>query len=349
MEGSILGDGLCRLSRGADIYQNSFSLQPLCSQLIVMIAPGGGIRNGSPWGGLDCHGSEKELVESKNALPLGGMAQRGDGIREDRIDVPLRMRRCWLGANQFLPPIESSEPHACDFAEHCFRPDRGQVIVNPFTVCEIPSEKADDHPCRRRCCASSMRAKRTWSFTAASASKTMMTLRPFHVIQSKSRIGPLTFSRWPSGAVALPTVPRQLKTPEMPTGRKRGSFCTPNFASRQSARVLNSPSVMINGRSALTKQLVITTAWRQVKHVAPAWRAQVLLFDLQLATRIRFQIRVVASQSVLTDMPVARCKVRDSDTGVIASFPSDELCSGPRIDAPQEGGFGQWPVHPPGL
>lgn len=44
----------------------------------------------------------------------------------------------------FLPPIESSEPHACKFAEHCFRPDCDQVIVNAFAMREIPFEKADD-------------------------------------------------------------------------------------------------------------------------------------------------------------------------------------------------------------
>ena len=54
------------------------------------------------------------------------------------------MRGGRLGANQFLPPIESTEPHACDLTEHSFRPDRGQVIVNPFSVCEIPFYKADD-------------------------------------------------------------------------------------------------------------------------------------------------------------------------------------------------------------
>jgi hypothetical protein len=75
--------------------------------------------------------------------------------------------------------------------------------------------------------------------------------------------------------LALPTVPRQLKTPEMPTGRKCGSFCTPKFASRQSARVLNSPSVMISGSSAFPNSA--------------------LLFDLQLAVRIRFEIGMVAS------------------------------------------------------
>ena len=90
-------------------------------------------------------------------------------------------------------------------------------------------------------------------------------------------------------------------------------------------------------------------AWRQIKHVAAAWRAQVLLFDLQLATGIRFQIGVVAPQSVLADMPVARRKVRDRDAGVIATLPSDKLRSGPRVHAAQEGGLGQWPFDPPGL
>ena len=66
------------------------------------------------------------------------MAQSGDGIGENRINVSLGMRGGRLGANQFLPPIESTEPHACDLTEHSFRPDRGQVIVNPFSVCEIP-------------------------------------------------------------------------------------------------------------------------------------------------------------------------------------------------------------------
>ena len=143
MERSILGDGLCRLSGGADIYQNSFSLQPLCSQSIFMIAPGGGIRGGSPWGGLDRHGSQKEFVESKNPLPIGRVAQRRDGVGENWINVSLRMRGGWLGANQFFPPIKSSESYACDFAERSFRPDCGQVIVNSFALGEIPFQKAD--------------------------------------------------------------------------------------------------------------------------------------------------------------------------------------------------------------
>ena len=53
------------------------------------------------------------------------------------------------------------------------------------------------------------------------------------------------------------------------------------------------------------------------------------MFDLQLAAEIGFQIRVVASQSVLADMPITWSKVRDSDTGVIAALPTDELCSVP--------------------
>jgi hypothetical protein len=71
------------------------------------------------------------------------MAQRADGIRENRIDVALRMCRCWLGANQFLTPIEGGETHARDFAEHHFRSNGGQVIIDPLAVCEIPFQKAD--------------------------------------------------------------------------------------------------------------------------------------------------------------------------------------------------------------
>ena len=73
------------------------------------------------------------------------------------------------------------------------------------------------------------------------------------------------------------------------------------------------------------------------------------MFDLDLAAGIRFEIGMVASQSVLADMPVTRRKVRDRDAGVIAALPSDKLRSGPRVDAAQEGGLGQWPFHPPGL
>jgi hypothetical protein len=64
------------------------------------------------------------------------------------------------------------------------------------------------------------------------------------------------------------------------------------------------------------------------------------LFDPQLATGIRFQIGVVASESVLADILVVRRKVRDSNAGVIAALPPDKLRSRPRIDTPQEGGFG---------
>jgi len=74
-----------------------------------------------------------------------------------------------------------------------------------------------------------------------------------------------------------------------------------------------------------------------------------LLFDLQLAAGIRFEIGMVASQSVLADMPIARRKVRNGDAGVIAALPPNKLRSGPRVDAPQEGGLGQWPVQPTGF
>jgi hypothetical protein len=70
------------------------------------------------------------------------------------------------------------------------------------------------------------------------------------------------------------------------------------------------------------------------------------LFDLQLAAGIRFQIGMVASESVLADMALTWTKVRDGDTSVVAALPTDELRSGPRVDAPQEGGLGQWPAHP---
>ena len=48
-------------------------------------------------------------------------------------------------------------------------------------------------------------------------------------------------------------------------------------------------------------------------------------------------------------MLIARSKVRDGNTGVIAALPSDKLRSSPRVDAAQEGGLGQRPIHPPGL
>jgi hypothetical protein len=48
-------------------------------------------------------------------------------------------------------------------------------------------------------------------------------------------------------------------------------------------------------------------------------------------------------------MPITWSKVRNGDAGVIAALPSDKLRSGPRVDAAQEGGLGQWPIHPPGL
>ena len=73
------------------------------------------------------------------------------------------------------------------------------------------------------------------------------------------------------------------------------------------------------------------------------------MFNLQLAVGIRFEIGMVASQSVLADMPVTRSKVRNRDAGKIAALPSDKLRPGPRVDAAQEGGLGQWPVHPAGL
>lgn len=95
----------------------------------------------------------------------------------------------------------------------------------------------------------------------------------------------------------------------------------------------------------ITQQCTIA-AGRQLEHVAPAWRAQVFLFNLQLATGIGLQIGVVASQPILADMPITWSKVRNSDPGAIAALPTDELRSGPRVDAPQEGGLGQWPVHP---
>ncbi len=46
-----------------------------------MIAPGGGIGNVSPRGGLDRHGSQEELVESKNTLPFGRVPQCREAAR----------------------------------------------------------------------------------------------------------------------------------------------------------------------------------------------------------------------------------------------------------------------------
>lgn len=143
MEGSIFRNGLRGLCRRTDIHQNALLLQPFCSEPIFMVAPGVDIRNGSPRSGLHRHASQKEFVEGEHALAFGGMTQSRDGIGENRINVSLGMRRCWFCTNQFLPPIECSKSHARDFAEYCFRPDRGQVIVNAFAVGEIPFHKAD--------------------------------------------------------------------------------------------------------------------------------------------------------------------------------------------------------------
>jgi hypothetical protein len=46
---------------------------------------------------------------------------------------------------------------------------------------------------------------------------------------------------------------------------------------------------------------------------------------------------MVASQSVLAHMALTWTKVRDGDAGVVAALPTDELRSGPRVDASQKG------------
>ena len=93
----------------------------------------------------------------------------------------------------------------------------------------------------------------TCSFFSASASKAMITRRPSQVTRSRSGITPLTSLRSPFGPVVLPIVPRQFQTPANPSGKNRGAVDS-WLTRRQSASVLNSPSVTITGvATAFTK------------------------------------------------------------------------------------------------
>lgn len=91
------------------------------------------------------------------------------------------------------------------------------MVVNSFAVRQIPFQKSDQGTLPPQVLRQFGARETDLVFHCRVGVEGDDNLRSFQPIQSKSSIGPFTFSRWPSGAMASPTVPRQLKTPGMPT------------------------------------------------------------------------------------------------------------------------------------
>ena len=67
---------------------------------------------------------------------------------------------------------------------------------------------------------------------------------------------------------------------------------------------------------------------RQIQHVGATRRAEVLLPHLEIAGGIVFEIRMVAAQTILTDLVGLRVEIRNEDASVVPAFPADDLSTG---------------------
>jgi hypothetical protein len=85
---------------------------------------------------------------------------------------------------------------------------------------------------------------------------------------------------------------------------------------------------------------------RDVQHVGPAGRAEVLLARLEIAGGVVFEVRVVPAQPVFANLIEARMEVRNDDPGVVPAFAADDLAAGEGIDSPETGAQGQPAVDP---
>jgi len=91
-------------------------------------------------------------------------------------------------------------------------------------------------------------------------------------------------------------------------------------------------------------------ARRQVQHIRASRRAEVLLSLFQVAGGVAFEVRLVATQSVVADVIVGPgAIVRNDDPGVVAALPADDLATGERIDPTETGAVRQGAVNPTGL
>jgi multidrug resistance efflux pump len=97
----------------------------------------------APRRGSHHHRCEFEVIESKNAFPLRRIAKRGNGVRENRVDVPLLVHGSRLRPDQLFPPIEADEGRAADFIQHDLGPNAGEMIVNTFAFGQCPFIEAN--------------------------------------------------------------------------------------------------------------------------------------------------------------------------------------------------------------
>jgi hypothetical protein len=67
---------------------------------------------------------------------------------------------------------------------------------------------------------------------------------------------------------------------------------------------------------------------RKVQHVGATRRAEVLLPHLEIAGEIILEIRMVAAQTILTDLVGLRVEIRNEEASVVPTFPADDLSAG---------------------
>ena len=67
---------------------------------------------------------------------------------------------------------------------------------------------------------------------------------------------------------------------------------------------------------------------RHVQHVGATRRAEVLLPHLKIAGKIVFEIRMVTTQTILTDLVGLRVEIRNEDASVVPALPADDLSAG---------------------
>ena len=78
------------------------------------------------------------------------------------------------------------------------------------------------------------------------------------------------------------------------------------------------------GRAGSRKSEV-TYSRRQIQHIGAARRAEVFLPQIEIAGEIVFEIRMVASQTILSDLAGLGVEIRDDDASVVPAFSADDF------------------------
>src|ERR1700758_2272097 len=101
------------------------------------------IRTQAPRSRMHHHRHEIEFVEREDTLPLGCIAKRRDGVRQNRIDVALFVSGARLRSNQLFSPIKARERDPADFIEYNLRADACKMVVNALALRQFPFIKGD--------------------------------------------------------------------------------------------------------------------------------------------------------------------------------------------------------------